>query len=131
MGAVLESVYYRYLYFQEDGRVVYALTATPPHEMFARLLKLCLKGEPDPAAVWGTYHVQKTAVTVQAKQSWQYVRLDLTIQVDQQLHGRYGYLSFDQHMTSVSGDFSDSSRSDKIVYEVPSEPFRFVKDKRL
>ena len=30
VGAILESVYYRYLYFFEDGRVMYALTHATP-----------------------------------------------------------------------------------------------------
>jgi F-box protein 9 len=131
-GAVLEMVYYRYLYFFEDGRVLYALTPTPPHEMFPRLRRVCLTtGHTDPAAVWGTYHVQKTCVTVHAKQEWHSVQLFLTIDLENRWHGRYGCLSFDQHMTSRSGDFSDAWQSDRIIYEVPEEPFRFVKDKRL
>ena len=84
IGAILEMVYYRYLYFQEDGRVIYALTSAGPHEMFQRFRKMCLHSDEteytDPAAVWGTYEVQKTHVTVKARQSWQYVQLHLTIQ---------------------------------------------------
>ena len=121
--------YYRYLYFQEDGRVLYAVTASPPHEMFRRFLKVCLSREEDPAAVWGTYQVHRNHVTVHAKQPWQFVQLDATIQPNN-IHGRYGYLSFDRHMTSASGNFDDWS-SDRIEHEVPDEPFRFVKDKRL
>jgi hypothetical protein len=84
----------------------------------------------DPDAVWGKYSIQKTTVTVEAKQSWQDVRLVLSIQPQYQHHGRWGYLSFDQHLSSKTGDFSDWS-VDRVVYEVPEEPFRFVKDKRL
>jgi len=142
VGAVLELVYYRYLYFQEDGRVLYALTAAPPHEMFPRLLRHCLTGEPDKSAVWGRYQVQKTAVTVTAQQEWQYVQLKLTIdntttsaqQQHSALHGRNGILTLEEHYTSKSGNFSDGGRqqqSDRISYDVPEEPFRFVKDKRL
>ena len=132
VGAVLELVYYRYLYFQEDGRVLYALTPTPPHEMFPRLLRMCLiTGESDPAAVWGTYRVRGTKVTVTAQQEWQFVQLQLTIQTENRMHGRYGYLSLDQHYTSKAGDFRDHWRSDRLRYDVPEEPFRFVKDKRL
>ena len=124
-------VYYRYLYFAEDGRVLYALTPSPPHEMFPRLRRVCLTGQPDAAAVWGTYSVQKTSVTVTAKQEWQYVQLTLTIDLANRMHGRYGCLSFDQHISSATGDFSDDWRSDRIIYDVPGEPFRFVKDKRI
>ena len=42
-GAILESVYYRYLYFQEDGTVLYALTSSPPHEMFPRFRHVLLR----------------------------------------------------------------------------------------
>ena len=133
VGAVLELVYYRYLYFQEDGRVLYALTASPPHEMFPRLLRVCLTGESDKTAVWGTYKVQKTAVTVAAEQEWQHVQLKLTIDTENtQLHGRNGILRLDEHYTSKRGCFSDDDwQSDRISYDVPEEPFRFVKDKRL
>lgn len=99
--------------------------------MFPRLRRVCVTGHVDAAAVWGTYNVQKTCVTVNAKQEWQHVQLTLTIDLENRMHGRYGCLSFDQHMSSLSGNFSDGWRSDRIIYEVPGEPFRFVKDKRL
>lgn len=129
VGAVLEMVYYRYLYFQEDGRVLYALTSASPHEMFRRFLKMCLTRESDPAAVWGAYQVSKRQVTVTAKQAWQYVKFELTIQ-PYTIHGRNGYLSFDRHMASASGCFEVYS-NDLIVFDAPDEPFRFLKDKRL
>ena len=132
VGAILEMIYYRYLYFQEDGRVLYALTSTSPHDMFRRLRKMCLHETEysDPAAVWGTYTVQKNHVVVNARQSWQHVRLEMTIQPQYRLHGQWGYLSFDRHLTSESGNFEDWSH-DRVVFDVPEEPFRFVKDKRL
>merc|ERR1712232_1012894 len=37
--AVLVNEYYRYMYFQEEGRVLYALSNFPPERMFPRLLK--------------------------------------------------------------------------------------------
>ena len=134
LGAVLEHVYYRYLYFQENGRVLYALTTAAPHEVFRRFLRVCLTGEPDDAAVWGRYQVRKRQVTVVAQQPWQHVKLDLTIQ-DDAAHGRYGMLSFDSHVTNTSGNFDyDGSAGwcpNRVVYEVPEEPFRFVRDVRL
>jgi F-box protein 9 len=130
-GAVLEMVYYRYLYFEENGRVLYALTPAPPHEMFPRLRRVCLTGHSDRSAVWGTYTVQKTCVTVSAKQEWHHVQLTLSIDLVNRVHGRYGCLTFVDHMTSVSGNFSDDWNSDRIVYDIPDEPFRFIKDKRL
>jgi F-box protein 9 len=126
IGAVLETVYYRYLYFQEDGRVLYALTSAPPHEIFRRFRLHCL-GQKDKDAVWGTYQVQKRQVVVTAQQEWQWVRLELTI-ASNNVHGRYGYLSFDRHVSSTD-EFEKSK--DRVEYEVPSEPFRFVQDKRL
>lgn len=146
-GAVLETVYYRYLYFTEDGRVLYALTPTPPPEMFPRLRRVCLTRQNDAAAVWGTYRVHKARVTVTARQEWQHVQLTLRV-VDASSaaaqdhharpHGRCGCLSFDRHVSSASGNFGggggddcDRRASDRIVYEVPAEPFRFIKDKRL
>jgi F-box protein 9 len=130
-GAVLEMVYYRYLYFEENGRVLYALTPVPPHEMFPRLRRVWLTGQSDTSAVWGTYTVQKTCVTVYAKQAWHYVQITLSIDLESRMYGRYGCLSFDHHMTSVSGNFNDDWTSDRIVYDTPDEPFRFIKDKRL
>jgi F-box protein 9 len=130
VGAVLEMTYYRYLYFQEDGRVLYALTVAPPHEMFRRFLKVCLSREADPDAVWGAYQVQKTSVLIEAKQSWQFVRLELSIRPEITVNGKYGYLSFDGHMSSSSGNFDEWSH-DRVVYEVPEEPFRFIRNKRL
>jgi F-box protein 9 len=131
-GAVLEMVYYRYLYFEENGRVLYALTPSPPHEMFPRLKRVCLTGQTDRSAVWGTYKVQKTIVTVHAKQSWHHVQLTLNIDLDNRSNGRYGCLTFDRHMTSVTGNFDDNDwLSDRIEYDIPDEPFRFIKDKRL
>jgi len=88
--------------------------------------------EPDKSAVWGTYCVQKTTVNVTAQQEWQYVKLVLSIDTGNQLHGRYGCLTLDEHYTSKSGNFDkDDWKSDRIKYDVPEEPFRFVKDKRL
>jgi len=124
--------YYRYIYFQEDGRVLYALTPTAPHEMFVRFRKVCLDphNHEDPTIVLGTYQVQKTHVTVHAKQQWQYVQLEMTIQPQYLYHGRWGYLSFDRHMSSASNNFEEWSM-DRVQYDVPEEPFRFVPDKRL
>lgn len=135
-GAILESVYYRYLYFQEDGTVLYALTSSPPHEMFPRFRHVLLRSNSstsstnpmDRSIVWGTYNVQKYNVIVKAKQPWQYVHLEMTICPEyNKLHGRFGYLSFDKHMTSSAGNWDD----DCVTYKVPIEPFRFIQDRRL
>jgi F-box protein 9 len=125
-------VYYRYLYFHENGRVLYALTSASPVEMFGRFLRMCLNpSETDEAAVWGTYQVHKRRVTVTARQPWQYVKFEMTIQPSN-LHGRYGMLSLDQHISNTTPDFDAASHCPhRVQYEVPEEPFRFVRDKRL
>ena len=129
-GAILEMAYFRYLYFQEDGRVLYALTTQPPHEAFRRFRKYLLHREADSSMeiVLGNYAVQKQSVTVTAKQSWQYVKLELSIQDDSH-HGRWGLLSFDRHLTSTKGGFD---WGDCLEFEIPdAEPFRFVRDRFL
>jgi F-box protein 9 len=129
VGAILESIYYRYLYFQENGRVLYALSSAPPHEMFRRLLKVVVYKTEDKAAVWGTYQVQKTHLTITARQEWHSVRFDLTIH-PLSPHGRFAALSMDRHLSSPSNCFEDWS-SDRVEYKVPIEHFRFVSDRRL
>ena len=129
MGAILESIYYRYLYFQEDGRVLYALTSAPPHEMFRRLLKVCLNQRDDAAAVWGTFQVQKNNLVITARQQWHTIRFDMTIETDSP-HGRFGGLTLNEHFSSPSGCFEDWSH-DRVEYKVPLESFRFVKSSFL
>lgn len=97
--------------------------------MFRRFLRVCLTHEEDPVCVWGTYQVSGKHVTVTARQPWQYVKLEMTIQPIS-LHGRYGYLSFDRHVTSSCEDFSEWDAT-TVQFEVPDEPFRFVKERRL
>jgi F-box protein 9 len=130
IGAILETVYYRYLYFMEDGRVIYALTTSSPHEMIPRIVKVYTKNEVDRIAVWGAYQVQKDKVTVIAKQEWQTVKLELTIQ-EASISGRFGALSFTRHFSSSSGNFDEYYSQDLTEYKVPHEPFRYLKDRRL
>eukprot|EP00538_Stauroneis_constricta_P006744 CAMPEP_0119563586 /NCGR_PEP_ID=MMETSP1352-20130426/23921_1 /TAXON_ID=265584 /ORGANISM="Stauroneis constricta, Strain CCMP1120" /LENGTH=415 /DNA_ID=CAMNT_0007612211 /DNA_START=68 /DNA_END=1315 /DNA_ORIENTATION=+ len=132
VGAILETIYYRYMYFQEDGRVLYALSPTPPNLMLPKMLRICLQRlQNDPVAVWGTFHVQKNQLIVMAKQSWTNVKFELTIQ-QQSGYGKFGTLVLNRHFTSVSGSFDESWRShDLVEYDVPSELFRFVSSSRL
>lgn len=112
--------------------MLYALTTQPPHEVFRRFRRFLLFNEADSKfeTVLGTYTVQKRTVTVTAKQSWQHVRLDLTIQ-DDSYHGRWGLLSFDRHLTSYTGDDFEWA-NDFNEFEVPNgESFRFVQDRFL
>jgi F-box protein 9 len=129
IGAVLRTEYYRYLYFQEDGRVLYALSCSPPKDMFRRLLNVILHKEDDPVIVWGTFQVQKYNCTIVAKQRWHEVRFDTTI-IPTSASGRFAALSIDYHSTSVSGCFDDWSH-DLVEYKVPDKQFRFIKDARL
>lgn len=129
VGAILETVYYRYFYFQEDGRVLYALSSAPPHEMFRRLLKVCVKKTTDPAAVWGTFQVQKDSCTVIARQDWHTVKFELSIESDK-MNGRFGTLVMNSHFSSPSACFEDWS-NDRVEYKVPDGSFQFLKNKRL
>lgn len=130
VGAILETVYYRYLYFQENGKVLYALTTSSPHEMIPRLQKMNITGEPDKAAVWGHFQVQGKSVVVIAKQDWHTVKLELSIQPSS-IWGRFGALSFDRHFSSSSGDFDEYFSHDLVEYKVPPEVFRYLRDRRL
>lgn len=42
-GAILETVYYRYLYFEEHGHCLYALSTIPPHDMLKRFHRVLLQ----------------------------------------------------------------------------------------
>lgn len=130
IGAVLETVYYRYLYFHEDGRCLYALSNSPPKVMFHRMLNMILhKEETDPSIVSGTFQVQKYNLIVTAKQPWHTVKFHITI-VPESVHGRFAALTIDRHLTSVSGCCEDWSY-DVVEHQVPEKPFRFMKDGRL
>eukprot|EP00532_Pseudo-nitzschia_australis_P013453 CAMPEP_0168205702 /NCGR_PEP_ID=MMETSP0140_2-20121125/524_1 /TAXON_ID=44445 /ORGANISM="Pseudo-nitzschia australis, Strain 10249 10 AB" /LENGTH=365 /DNA_ID=CAMNT_0008131747 /DNA_START=174 /DNA_END=1269 /DNA_ORIENTATION=- len=103
IGAVLETVYYRYLYFHEDGRCLYALSNSPPKIMFPRMLNVILHKEgTDPAIVSGIFQIQKYNCTVIAKQPWHSVKFEITI-IPDSIHGRFAALTIDRHLTSVSG----------------------------
>lgn len=83
----------------------------------------------DKAAVWGKYQVAKNRVTVVARQPWQVVRLELSIQKES-IFGKFGTLLFDRHTSSKDGSFDDYS-ADVVEYKVPTEVFRFIKSRRL
>mmetsp|Transcript_21958 Transcript_21958/g.52267 ORF Transcript_21958/g.52267 Transcript_21958/m.52267 type:complete len:429 (-) Transcript_21958:11-1297(-) len=130
VGAILETVYYRYLYFHEDGRVLYALSNSPPKVMFGRILNVILnKDVTDPAIVCGNFQVQKYNCNVVAKQAWHTVKFEITI-VPESIHGRFAALTIDRHLTSVSGCF-DEWPYDSVEHKVPDKRFRFIRDPRL
>ena len=130
VGAILETVYYRYLYFHEDGRVLYALSNSPPKVMFRRIRNVILhKEEDDPSIVSGFFQVQKYNCTVIAKQSWQTVKFEITIVPDSS-HGRFAELTIDRHLTSPSASFEEWSY-DRVEHKVPDKHFKFIKNARL
>ena len=132
IGAILETVYYRYLCFQEDGRLLYALTTAHPHDMVKRLAHVLTTRQPDRAAVWGTYVVQGKTVTIVAEQEWQHVKLEFTILPEYLNYGRFGALRFERHLTSASGNFDEYAWPNDIMeFEVPENLFLHVADKRL
>lgn len=139
-GAILESVYYRYLYFFEDGRVMYALTHATPLEMIPRFSRMLLRGDgsKDKWGVWGRYQIAKDVVRVWVSHSWHEVCFQLrVIPSNRVLHydsgdrGACTTLALDMHLSSVSGNFDDESQ-DLVKYEIPSHAyFRFLRDRRL
>lgn len=135
VGAILESVYYRYMYFKEDGRVLYALTSAPPHEMLPRFVKMTLTGEKDKNALWARYEIHKHNVTVWASHPWHDVRFEMKLLSSDEkvpgVKGMFTAMSFERHMSSASGNFDEYYSTDLVKYDVPSEPFRFLRDWRL
>ena len=107
--------------------MLYALTSAPPHEMFRRLLNVCLKKLKDPAVVSGTYEVNEKMVNIQARQSLDTVQLELTIE---HASRRFGALKLDRHLSSPTGCFEERSR-DRVEYKVPNQQFQFVQAKFL
>ena len=140
VGAVLESVYYRYLYFFEDGRVMYALTHAHPMEMIPRFHNMIIRGygSKDKWGVWGKYQIKKDIVRIWASQSWHDVCFQMrVIPSNKELHYESGdkgvctSMLFEKHMSSALGNFEDDSR-DLVTYEVPQYLyFRFLRDRRL
>eukprot|EP00586_Coscinodiscus_wailesii_P020193 CAMPEP_0172495528 /NCGR_PEP_ID=MMETSP1066-20121228/71451_1 /TAXON_ID=671091 /ORGANISM="Coscinodiscus wailesii, Strain CCMP2513" /LENGTH=434 /DNA_ID=CAMNT_0013267265 /DNA_START=57 /DNA_END=1361 /DNA_ORIENTATION=+ len=132
VGAILETIYYRYFYFLEDGRVLYCLTSSPPNEMIRRFLKLRLEDVKDKQAIWGRYEVSKYDVRVWAQHDWCHVMLEMKI-VPQSVDGRFAAMTFERHRTSSNGDFSDEAcwNGHVVEFDVPSGVVRFLRDRRL
>lgn len=140
VGAILESVYYRYLYFFEDGRVMYALTHATPLEMIPRFSQMLIQGygSKDKWGVWGRYQIKKDEVRVWASQAWHDVCFQLRIVPSNKVfhydtgdRGMYTTMVLEQHLSSASGNFEDDSY-DLVRYEIPDNcNFRFLRDRRL
>ena len=141
LGAILESVYYRYLYFFEDGRVMYALTHASPVEMIPRFIKMLLHGygSKDKWGVWGRYQIKKDEVQVWAAQAWHEVCFQLRVipsnefmQYDNGDRGVCTTMALEKHMSSIKGNFNEDESRDLVNYEIPAQCyFRFLRDKRL
>lgn len=141
LGAVLESVYFRYLFFFEDGRVMYALTHATPVEMIPRFRRMLIHGygSKDKWGVWGQYQLRKDEVVVKVAHEWHDVCFQLrVIPSNKILHydngdrGKYTTLQLEKHMSSTMGDFDEERSPDLVQYEIPTNTyFRFLRDKRL
>lgn len=135
-GAILETVYYRYLYFHEQhGKVLYALTTAAPHDMIRRIIRVLLNPHHvDRAVCHGTYSVHGKHATVTAQQEWQHVQFSVTL-LPESHWGRWGALTLDRHLTSGKGEFDEYVWPNDITeFPVPtgsSQVFQYVYDRRL
>ena len=133
-GVILETTYYRYLDFYEDGRVLYALTVKPPYEMIPRFLKVKSTGQLESPAVFGTYQIQKDIVTISIQHPWHHVRIVLRVMKDgvPGAFGRFWSLEFVTHLSSASGNFDEYWSRDLVEYDIPpNKDFLFLRDWRL
>jgi len=139
IGAVLETTYYRYAYFQENGKVLYALSPLAPHEMIPKFVKVRKEGysamftDHKSGILWGSYQVQKFQVTIHVSHAWHDVKLELKILEYgcEEARGRFWALSFERHFSSASGDFDEYWSRDLVEYTTPHQPFLFLRDWRL
>ena len=150
IGAILRTVYYRYLYFYEDGRCLYALSNHPPKIMFQKIFNVILHQQNNnhnsgggthtvtnnPTIVCGRFQIQKNKCSVIAKQSWSTVKFDITIVPDSKMYGKFAILTMDRHVASVSGVGISSFEDERWCYDLvehqcPENQFRFIKDPRL
>jgi F-box protein 9 len=141
LGAVLESVYFRYMYFFEDGRVMYALTHATPLEMIPRFKRMLIHGygSKDKWGVWGTYQLRKDEVVVKVSHDWHDVCFQLRVIPSNKVlcydsgdKGMYTTIQLEKHLSSAVGDFEEDRSPDLVNYDVPpSAYFRFLRDRRL
>jgi F-box protein 9 len=132
VGAVLESTYYRYLYFYEDGRVLYSLTSKAPHEMVPIFKKIYFTGDAGHSGIFGSYEIQKDNVVVNVKHPWHHVRFHLKV-LDQGAFGPglFWELKLERHLSSAKNDFDEYWSRDLVEYNVPVEHFRFIRNWQL
>ena len=133
-GAILESTYYRYLYFFENGTVLYNLTHRPPHEQIPIFRRIISTKETKHAGIFGTYQTQKDQCVVCIQHPWHHVRLFLKIVKEgdgEGSGGRFWSLQFDKHQSSASNNFDEYWSRDLVEYDVPTHQFLFIRDWRL
>lgn len=144
VGAILETIYYRYLSFEEDGNAVfYALTAKPPNEMIPQFViarqRSYNAGEVDHdqptkhGIVRGAYQVSGKKVLVKVTHPWHCVQMEMNLLEDgcEGSIGKFAAMDMVKHLSSESGNFDEYWSQDLVEYKVPVEPFRFVPDARL
>lgn len=134
IGAILESTYYRYLTFYEDGKVLYSLTSKPPHEAIPIFVKIQAGHPTTHSTVFGHYEIQKDMVTVKIQHPWHHVKLVLRILENGApgaAEGRFWALQFVKHQSSASNNFDEYWSRDLVEYEVPPNPFLFVRNWKL
>jgi F-box protein 9 len=133
-GAILESTYYRYLNFYEDGRVLYALTSKPPYEMIPIFIRVKAGFKVGGCStVFGSYQIQKDVVTVDIQHPWHHVKLVLRVLEDgaPMAVGKFWALQFEKHQSSANNDFDEYWSRDLVNYDVPTDPFRFLRNWKL
>ena len=132
VGAVLESTYYRYLYFYEDGRVLYSLTSKAPHEVIPIFKKIYATGDAGHSGIFGTYEIQKDNVVVNVKHPWHHVRFHLKVLDKGDFGpGLFWELKLERHLSSAKNDFDEYWSRDLVEYNVPTEHFRFLRNWQL
>jgi len=137
-GVILETVYFRYFVFREDGTVFYACTTALPHEMAPRFVRMAMDPHHvDRCAVAGRYDVtRKGEVHVWARHSWTDVSFEMqmlrpgVVGGGMATVGPFCAMEFTRHRACMSGQW-DGSRNDIVKFKVPSEPFIFLRDWRL
>jgi len=85
------------------------------------------------SAIFGTYQIQKDIVTVDIEHPWHHVKLVLRVLEDGAAlaKGRFWALQFEKHQSSVSNDFDEYWSRDLVEYDVPKQPFQFLRNWRL
>jgi len=92
-----------------------------------------LKKTDRPTTVLGSYRIHRLRVTITVRHPWHHVRMVLRLLPDgcEGARGRFWAMEFEGHRSSTSGNFDGCCSRDLVAYEVPTVPFRFLRDRRL